>query len=160
MHVLKRIFIQNIYDYWIWIETATTSTSLQLLDRIQKKALRIIGIDSDEECANYNIPSLSHRRQVAAAVVLYKMHTSKCPVDLKRLLPSPYQIRRMTRSSLSMPSHALEELKSRTHSTGKSFTHAAVTIWNSLPENIVGVISESGAQSFKSRTHKYVLQNR
>ena len=152
--------IRSVMEYASLCWMSASTTSLQLLDRIQKKALRIIGIESDEECANFNIPSLSHRRQVAAAVVMYKMHTSKCPVDLKRLLPPPYQIRRMTRSSLSMPSHALEELKSRTHSTGRSFTHAAVTIWNSLPENIVGVISDSGAQSFKSRTHKYLLQNR
>ena len=80
--------IRSVMEYasLCWMSASTT---LQLLERIQKKALKIIGIDSDEARANFNIPSLHHRRQVAAAVVLYKMHTTHCPADLKRLLPPP-----------------------------------------------------------------------
>ena len=66
---------------------SASTTTLQLPDRIQKKALRMIGIDSDEAYASFNITSLRRRRQVAAAVVLYKMHTSHFPADLKRSLP-------------------------------------------------------------------------
>ena len=79
--------------------------------------------------------------------------------SMKRLLPPAYQVRRSTRSSVSMPSQALEIPKSRTHFTGRSFTHVAVGLWNSLPDNIVGAISDMGVQSFKSRTHKYLLQS-
>ena len=151
-------------DYASLCWMSASITTLQLLDRIQQKALRIMGLDSDEACANFNIPSLYHRRRVAATIVLCKMHTSHCPADLKRLLPPPllftppFQIRRMTRSSLSMPSHALEEAKSRTQSTGRSFSHVAVKMWNSLPETIVSQINDKGAQSFKTRTHKHLLE--
>ena len=41
-----------------------------------------------------------------------------------------------------MPSYALEGPKSRTQSTGRSFTHIAVKMWNGLPENIVGEIEQ------------------
>ena len=151
--------IRSVMEYASLCWMSASASTLQLLDRIQKKALRIIGIDSDVACTNFNIPSLSHRRRVATAVVLYKMHTSHCPADLKRLLPPAYQVRRSTRSSVSMPSHALEVPKSRTHFTGRSFTHVAVGLWNSLPDYIVGAISDMGVQSFKSRTHKYLLQS-
>ena len=56
-----------------------------------------------------------------------KCTLSHCPADRKRSLPPSFLIRRTTRSNLSMPSHALEEQKSRTQSTGWSFTHVAVT---------------------------------
>ena len=135
-------------EYVLLCWMSTSIITLQLLNRIQQKALRIIGLDLDETHANFNIPSLHHRHQGAATIVLYKMHTSHCHADLKRLLPLPFQIRRMTRSILSMPSHALEEPKSRTQSTGRSFTHVVVKMWNGQPENIVGKINDKGAQSF------------
>ena len=34
----------------------------------------------------------------------------------------------------------------------------AITVWNRLPEDIVGLIGDRGAQSFKSRVHKHLLQ--
>ena len=88
---------------------------------------------------------------------LKEMQTSLCLADLRDMLPPPYKVKRATRSSLSMPSHALEEPTSRTHSTGRSFLHTAVSIWNSLPEDIVGLIGDRGAQSFKMRVHKHLL---
>ena len=73
---------------------------------------------------------------------LKEMQTSLCLADLRDMLPPPYKVKRATRSSLSVPSHALEEPTSRTHSTGRSFLHTAVSIWNSLPEDIVGLIGD------------------
>ena len=77
-----------------------------LLDSIQRKALRIIGTSEEEARSQLNISSLHHRRQVAAATVLYKMHISLCSRNLKALLPEPFVVRRATRSSLSLPSYA------------------------------------------------------
>ena len=111
---------------WMGIST----TTLQLLDHFQMKALQIIARTSDQEYA-----------------------------DLKRLLPPPYQIRRMTYSSLSMPSHALEEPKYRTQSTGRSLTHVAVKMWNRLPDDYVGEINDKGAQSFKTQAPLTITDN-
>ena len=106
--------IRSVLEYASLCWMNASPTTLQLLDRIQKKALHIIGLDEVEARTNLNIPSLHHRRQVAAAaVVLYKMRTGLCPEDLKKLVPPPYRIRRATRSSLSTPSHALQEPTSR-----------------------------------------------
>jgi hypothetical protein len=51
-------------------------TNLSQLDNIQKKALKVTGVDEATALTQLNITSLLHRRQVAAATVLYyKMQT-------------------------------------------------------------------------------------
>ncbi|KAI8514470.1 hypothetical protein Bbelb_070610 [Branchiostoma belcheri] len=67
-----------------------SATSLKILDSIQKKALRIIGVNEHDARTELSIPSLLHRRQVAAVSLIYKMHMSTCPPDLKKMLPQPY----------------------------------------------------------------------
>ena len=71
-----------------WI--SASPTVLNQLDSIQQKALRIIGVNQATACKELAIPSLQHKRELAAVTVLYKMHTSHCPRDLQELLPCPY----------------------------------------------------------------------
>ena len=149
--------VRSVMEYASLSWMGASPTTLGLLDSIQRKALRIIGISEDEASSKLKITPLHQRRQVAAATVLYKMHTRLCPTDLKALLPHPYVVKRATRSSLSMPCHALTVPVSRTLSTGRTFIHNAVHVWNSLPDNVVGTISDNGAQSFKRRVHKHLM---
>ncbi|XP_038055797.1 uncharacterized protein LOC119727802 [Patiria miniata] len=46
-----------------------------------------------------------------------------------------------------MPSHALSKPVPRTYSTGRTFIHTAVHVWNSLPDCEVGEMKDSGAPS-------------
>ena len=92
-----------------------------------------------------NIPSLRHRRQVAASTVLYQMQTRLFPPDLKQMLPQPCVVRRATGTILSMPRHALTELISRTYSTSRT---VILSICNGLPDSEVGEIYGNGAPSF------------
>ena len=137
-----------------WMNAAPSH--LQQLDNIQKKALKVIGVDEDTACKQLNIPSLHHRRRVAAATVLYKMHTSKCPADLQALLPPPLEKCRTTRYTLDLPGHALSLPKSRTQCLDRSFIHTAIPLWNSLPASVVGNITDDGLQLFKCRVHKHL----
>ncbi|XP_072015675.1 uncharacterized protein [Amphiura filiformis] len=148
--------VRSVMEYASLYRMSASTTTLKPLDSIQSKALRIIGVDEQQTRMHLNIPSLHHRRQVAAASVLYKMHTSLCPLDLKALLPKHYVIRRAIRTSLSMPSHALTEPVSRTLSTGRTFVHVAVHVWNGLPDSVVGEITDYGAQSFMCRVHQHL----
>ncbi|KAI8519225.1 hypothetical protein Bbelb_024820 [Branchiostoma belcheri] len=87
------------------------------------------------------------------------MHTDTCPAGLKTMLPKPYTFRRTTRTSLAMPTHALAQPVSRTSSTGRTFIHSGVQIWNQLPDSIVGNINNNGLQSFKGdRPREYVTR--
>ena len=47
---------------------------------------------------------------------------------------------RQATCNLSVPSHALNEPASRTYSTGRTFIHFGVQIWNVLPESAVDEI--------------------
>ena len=149
--------IRSVMEYasLCWMNASTTA--LGLLDSIQRKALRVIGVNEEDAQSQLNIPSLQHRRRVAAATVLYKMQTNLCPSDMKSMLPQPYVIRRSTRTSRAMPRHALTIPTSRTYSTDRSFLHIAVPLWNNLPEGTVGEINDSGVQSFKRRVHQHLL---
>ena len=134
-----------------------TPSNLYQLDNIQRKALRIIGVDEATARTQHNIPSLLHSRQVAAASALYKMHTSLCPADLKALLPPPYVRRRATRTSLCMPDHVLLVPAANTFCLDRRFIHTAASVWNCLIDAVVRNITDSGLQPFKSRVHEYLL---
>ena len=150
--------VRSVMEYASLSWMSASTTTLGLLDSIQKKALRIIGVSEEEARTELNITSLHQRRQVAAATVLYKMHTSSwCPPDLKTLLPKPFLVRKATRSSLSMPCHALAVPVSRTISAGRTFIHTAARVWNGLSDKVVGDIYDNGAPSFKSRVHKHIM---
>ena len=149
--------VRSVMEYASLSWMNASPTHLSQLDNIQKKALKIIGVDEATALSRLNISSLLHRRQVAAVTVLFKMQTSHCPVDLSALLPPPYIRRRATRSSVSMPDHALSLPVARTRCLDRSFIHSAVPLWNSLPDTVVGNITTAGIQSFKCWAHKYLL---
>ena len=149
--------VRSIMEYASLCWMNASPTNLSQLDNIQKKALKVIGVDEATALTQLNITSLLHRRQVAAATVLYKMQTRHCPAELSALLPPPYSRRRATRFSVSLPEHALSLPAARTRCLDRSFIHTAVPLWNSLPVSVVGNITEEGIQSFKCRVHGHLL---
>ena len=127
--------VRSIMEYSCLAWMNASQTTLSQLDIIQRKALKIIGVDEDIALQQYAISKLSHRRTVAATTVLYKMHTPSCPADLKALLPQVRPPGRITRRV--PPSHALETPTSNTKCLDRSFLHTALTTWNSLPPAVV-----------------------
>ena len=71
----------------------------------QQKALKTADTDATTSSVKLTIPSLLHRQQVAAPTVLYRMHASHWPADLRVMLPQPSVTRRVTRANVSMPLH-------------------------------------------------------
>ena len=149
--------VRSVMEYAPLCWIGASPTTLSLLDNIQRKALKIIGVDEKFAQSKLNIASLHHRRQVAAVTALYKMHTDSCPQDLKSMLPPPYARRRSTRGSMSMPDHALDRPKFRTKAGDRTFIKRAIDLWNSLPSSIVGQISEQGIHLFKCRLNEHLL---
>ena len=146
--------VRSVMEYASISRMSATPTTLGLLDSIQRKALRVIGVDVNEARIELDSSSLHQRPQVAAFAVLYKMHTSKCPIDLRAQVPQAFVVRRATRSSMSMPCHALAVPVSRTVSIGRTSIHTVFHEWNSLPDIVVGAITENSAEHFKSRVHE------
>lgn len=88
--IVYKLQVQGVMGYASLSWMSAPPTYLGLLDNTQKKALKIIGVDQDSASTKLSIPSLTHKRQVAAATVLYKMHTHHCPTDLQVMLPPSY----------------------------------------------------------------------
>ena len=149
--------VRSVMEYAPLCWIGASPTTLSLLDNIQRKAVKIIGVDEKYAQSKLNITSLHHRRQVAAVTALYKMHTDSCPQDLKSILPAPYIRRRTTRRGMSMPDHALTVPTFRTKSGDRTFIKRATDLWNSLPDSIVGQISDQGIHLFKCRLNKHLL---
>ena len=94
--------VRSVMEYACLAWMNALQTTLSQLDFIQRKALRIIGVDETTAAETLAINSLHHRRQVAAATTLYRMHTNNCPSDLKALLPPTYERRRTKRFNMSL----------------------------------------------------------
>ena len=149
--------IRSIMEHACLSWMSASPTVLNQLDSIQLKALRIIGVNQATACSELAIPSLQHRREVAAVTVVYKTHTSHCPRDLQELLPCPYTSGRPTRASSSMPNHALAMPHAKTSTLDRTFLHSAIRIWNALPDTVVGKIKSDSVQSFKQRVNKHMM---
>ena len=149
--------VQSVMEYAMLSWINAWATHLNQLDNIQRKALQIIGSGKASVCKQLTIPSLSHQRHVPAVKVMYKMHTDNCPVDLKFLLPPPYERRGVTRSSLFMPLHALFLPAVRTSTLDRGFIPTGVRLWNSVPDHTEGNVSAVRLQVFKCREHGYLL---
>ena len=150
--------IRSIMEYACLSWISASPTVLGQLESIQRKALKIIGVDKVTACKELAITCLQHRCDVDAATMLYKMHTNHCPTDLQALLPNVYIIHvahRNTRASACtcMPHHTLAMPKARTSTPDRNFIHSATRIWNNLPDAVVGKIKSDSVQSFKCQVH-------
>ena len=77
------------------------------------------------------------------------------------LLPHPYAVRNATCSSMSIPCHTLAVPVSIAISTGRTFIHTAVHLWNSFPDNVVGNITDSdSAEPLNRSACKYTTKER
>ena len=150
--------VRSVMEYASLSWMNASPTKLCQLDNIQKKVLNVIWVDrATSALLKLTIASLLHIRLVSAVTVLYKMQTCHCPVYLSALLHPPYIRRRTTRTSISMPDHALSLPAAKTHCLDRSFIHTAVPLWNSLPDSVVGNFTEEGIQTFNCCVHAHLL---
>ena len=124
-------------------ELSPSTTTLQLLDRIQKKALRIIGLDSDEACANFNLYHLLSTDvelqlpwSCTKCTQVTAVHTSiGCPHP-----PTFQKNDSVTLVYLCQPNQLAGSLC------------CCQNMWNSLSENVVGKINDKGSALQYSHT--------
>ena len=107
------------------------STSLNILDRIQRKAMRILKIDDPIDAG---IHSLQHRRDVSTLSVFYRHMFLQPSVELSSIMPPGIQRTRVTRSSVGGHQHSLAVPRSRTSLHMSSYIPRATRLWNALPD--------------------------
>ena len=124
-------FVRPVLEYSPLVWSGAAPTHLSSLDKVQHRALKIIGSDTV-------LQSLRLRRTVSALSYLYKLQCIAGPPQLRQLVPplAPVLIAPRTRRE-SMPHHAhqlVNELPAATCDTlRRSFPFAYIGLWNSLP---------------------------
>ena len=153
-----KAFVRPIMEYCPLAWMGAAETHLQQLNRVQRRALHIIG-------AGTWLPSLTHRRLVAACTLLYKLFYLPPLSPLRSLLPPkapvPSQPTRLATSSIQGHSHQLETgLPIRSNSSSlRAFPACVVPIWNALPKSLLkDAPTAKKMQSFKVGVHKHLLR--
>ena len=130
---------------------------LQQLDRVQRKALSILG-------PNAVLQSLQARRTVYALAYLFKLMTLQGPPQLLALVPprlSPPTERR-TRAQHVARHHAqlqLDLLPSAPGLLARSFPYCVIGAWNDLPVHLLPANPQiKSLQSFKVGVHRQLRQ--
>jgi hypothetical protein len=108
------------------------SSSVWVLERIDRRARRLIGAPEDE----MNLQTLQQRRDIADLTILYKIYHHKCSTELHELLP-PDRIRcRHTRAEAEEHRFLLENITARTERFKQSYLPRTIIKWNTLPERV------------------------
>jgi hypothetical protein len=123
---------------------------LDILEKVQLEAARLVTgairrCPTDRLYKEVAWETLSSRRELHRAAMMYKIDSGKAPTYLQDLLPSPIEARTRhnlrNRRDLQVPFARLE-----TYS--QSFFPAAVRSWNSIPNDIKEATSDN---AFKAR---------
>ena len=156
-------FVRPVLEYSPLVWMGAAHTNLQLLDRVQHKAMHIIG-------PNILLPSLAARRHVAGLTYLYKLFSSDGPHRLLALLPPPAaslpasNTARMTRQQ-AIPHHNFQfHQPLPRHSPNflmRSFPYCLIEEWNNLPPTTLSSRPTlKSLQGFKCKVNDHVNRTR
>ena len=137
--IVYKGFVRPVMEYAPLAWAGAAPSTLELLDKVQRRAEKIIAGDS-------NLHSLKHRRKVSALSYLYKLQTDGIPERLKKMVPSslPPPAAGPTRTAKEKCRnwhHNLIQNSSNPKSLDlfkRSFPDGFVNDWNSLPTDFFG----------------------
>ena len=113
------------YGALSWMSSATIH--MQRLDAVQRRALRLVATDEDQQ-HQAQVTSLEHRRDVSALVVCHKAQVQRVShLDPLRLLP--HAVRRCTRVATSSD-ELVEVPRSRSNQHQRTYTARTARLWN------------------------------
>ena len=132
-HQLLKLYVSMIrpsleYCSHIW----GGSTHVSLLDRVESKALRLIGDPSITSC----IDPLSLRRKVSSLSLFYRYYHGHCSQELAGCVPPPLLRPRRTRQSASAHRFSVQLENSRIGRVGDCFFPTTSALWNALPSHV------------------------
>ena len=134
----------------IWNGAGTTS--LKLLDRLQKKALRLLKID---EPLKFDIVPLSRRRNVASLCVSHRYIFLQPSIELADILPSEAPSMRTTRCSVSGHPYCVHIPRPKTELHLNSYIPRTSRLWNSHPASAFP--ASPNMTAFKTGVNAFLL---
>ena len=134
------------YNSHIW--AGAPKSILELLDRVQRRALALI---NDNSVSN-SIDSLEHRRNVGCVTLLYQYYNGISAAEISELIPRARVFVRNTRlSSRSHPFVVDCPVDRTTHYRENSFISRTSRMWNNLPAEVFP--DSYNVQKFKLNVH-------
>ena len=178
---MYKAFVRSGLEYATNVWMGADKSYLGLLDKIQRRAFRILKVTRTDRL-KFKLHPLDLRRQVIALGTLYKMHLASCPTTLRELLPKPLAPPKRTLRSgggdEGYHQHSLDirsfcKLHKRdngnilfdTEKFKRSFLFHTVEQWNRLPASIIGEINNQATPQddkwaisrFKQRAAKHIM---
>ena len=153
-------FVRPLMDYSPLVWSGAAACHLSQLDRIQRRALSFLGPD-------VIVDSLELRRTISGLCLLYKLMCGPRSPCLLSLLPrqANHTTHPRTRQQAQVSSgHNLQfslTLPPRSNNTIlRSFSHALIPTWNSLPSSILHEQPHlPHLQRFKTATYRYLRKD-
>ncbi|CAH0397242.1 unnamed protein product [Chilo suppressalis] len=130
--LLYKTQVRSCVEYCSHLWDGSAKYLLDALDRLQRRAARIIG---DEE-ATKKLESLQLRRDVASLSAFYRIYHGECSEELFLLIPPSLFLRRTTRAGLRCHRLTVATIPTRTKKFGDSFLCRTIRKWNSLPAHV------------------------
>ncbi|XP_063854385.1 uncharacterized protein LOC135096635 [Scylla paramamosain] len=124
---LYRAQIRPCMEYGALSWMSSAATHMQRLDAVQRRALRLVATDEDQQHPP-PVTSLEHRRDVSALVVCHKTQVQRVPhLDPLRLLP--HTVQRCTRAAASSD-ELVKVPRSRSSQHQRTYTARTSRLWN------------------------------
>lgn len=151
--LLYKTQIRPGLEYCSHVWGSAPKHSLNLLDSIQKRAVRLI----DHPEITRDLQPLALRRQVADLSLFYRYLHGRCSEDLRDIIPGKLSFRRNTRLAKSSHTMAIELATPRTSLFKNSFVYRTGELWNSLPSTIFP--TSYNLSLFKKRVNKHLTSS-
>ena len=125
---LYKATIRPCMEYCCHVWAGASSTSLSLLDKVQKRVANLIG-----PSLSTKLQPLSHRRNVVSLCLFHKYFNGLCSDELAALVPPRRKYTRPTRQSAKSHPFTVEVLRCQRAFYSNSFFPRDAGLWNSLP---------------------------
>ncbi|MBM6549304.1 reverse transcriptase family protein [Streptococcus dysgalactiae subsp. equisimilis] len=145
---LYKAQIRPTLDYCSHVWGGAPSFSLSLLDRIQRKAIRLIADTS----LTSTLQPLAHRRAVSSLSLFYRYYHGFCSSELAAVVPLPITFQRESRTQASSHPYQVSLKACRTAVFKSSFFPRTAILWNTLPYSVFP--PSYNLPIFKSRINK------
>ena len=160
MATLYHSLFQSKFDYCLTLWGSCALKNLNLLQRIQNRAARIItknfdrDVNSVEIVGNLGWMTMEQRFKYFVLLLTYKCVNNFAPVYLTNMLTAAqdehfHATRLAITKGFTLPRIKTEYYKG-------SFRYQAAKLWNSLPSNLR---CSSSVNSFKQRLKSFILKN-
>ena len=154
--VVYKGFVRPVLEYCPLVWSGAADYHLARLDRIQRRALKLIGPGTI-------VDSLALRRTVSGLCLLFKLLSGPRVPTLQALLPSQLTNRENPRTRLQLAAtHSFQlslSLPARSNaSTLRSFPYGSIAAWNSLPPSILDKAPDvTWFEKFKRSVYRHQL---